>query len=80
MNSTYELKIDGVSDDEIKKIAEYYRVGVDFISDGSGKDGTLRISFHPFMGDDAIKILGYVLRLCVDPEAMKASEYYRGLR
>ena len=61
---TYECRIQGADIGDIQKIAEKFGVVINSFDDGTEDDVSFRITFHPFMSDESIQILGFVLMQC----------------
>ena len=70
LTCTFECAIEGVNRDTVRSIAEKFGVYIGNLEDGSYTNHSFRITFHPFMNLEAIKILGYVLKICSDPALM----------
>lgn len=63
-----ELKVKGVSREELCSSAKSYGVHIaDFYFDAHD-DESVRIAFHPWMGNESLKILGYVLDRACEPK------------
>jgi hypothetical protein len=64
-----ELKLHGVTRKKLCKLAESYGV---FIADSyvsANDQESVRIAFHPYMNNDAIKIISCVLLKACEPES-----------
>ncbi len=64
ISSIFECKIEGVKRDQVQTVAQHFGVTIDNLDDETEKNASFRITFHPFMNDDAIKILAYVFMEC----------------
>jgi len=61
-----ELEVEGVSREELHKTAKLYGVHIAADYSTSASDVSIRIAFHPYMGNDSIKLLAYVLLAACD--------------
>ncbi len=62
MTGIFECEVEGVRRSDISKFAKAYGV---YIADRYGDEtskSSFRIAFHPYMSNDSIKLLGYVLK------------------
>jgi len=61
MGHAIELNVEGVSRKDVCRLAEAYGVYIadSYVSPKSGE--SIRVAFHPYMNNDALRILAYVL-------------------
>ena len=78
LGGIFELTIHGVEYETVELLADSYGIAINKYSDASEPGYSFRVAFHPFMNDEAIKILGYVLDICSDPK--KLNEHLKHLK
>jgi len=66
LGGIFELKIDGVSSQQIESMADDYGLTINDYTGASWPGHSIRIALHPFMNDQAIKMLGFVLMKCCE--------------
>ncbi|MBN2306561.1 hypothetical protein JXD20_01100 [Candidatus Peregrinibacteria bacterium] len=71
MGHAVQLKVDGVSREDICELAESYGVYIADKQVMKEDDQSLRIAFHPYMNNQALKIIAYVLLLACDAYPLK---------
>jgi hypothetical protein len=64
LSPIFECRIKGVNFKQVQTIARQYGVVINSYSDAWDDDASFRICFHPFMGNDSVKIIGRVLQEC----------------
>jgi selenocysteine lyase/cysteine desulfurase len=64
LSPIFECRIKGVIFEQVQIIAQRYGVVINEYSEEWDKGNSFRICFHPFMGNDSVKILGRVLEEC----------------
>jgi len=62
----FECRIEGIPFGKVQKVARDYGVVINKYFEGWDDGNSFRICFHPFMGNDSVKILGKVLERCCE--------------
>ena len=63
-NLQFECRIKGVTLEDIQDVAESHGVTINDYIYPWDEGNSFRVCFHPFMGNDSVKILGYILDKC----------------
>jgi len=64
LSNIFECKIRGMERKEVIKKMQDFGVTIQDFEDSAEKDVSFRIALHPFMGNNALKILGFALNEC----------------